>query len=118
MTSDSLRHIIGAALIGLPLWAYGYLWHNEQRPPGPSTHQMFRAPRWLVRLSGRPRPDNQLEVGAVALQVAGLFLFIAPSIMVILGIDSRTRIIVLVLVSLSLMVAGLCIRVLLAIARR
>lgn len=118
MTSKDWLQVIIAILMGVGLWVYGYLWHKERRAPGPSTYQLFYAPCWLVRLSGRPGQDNRLEVGAVILQVAGLFLLVVPFVMVILEVDFDTRAIIIFLVPLSLMIVGLCARVLLAIARR
>jgi hypothetical protein len=119
----NLHYIIGTALLGLPLWLYGYSWHkdggdNRGWRDTAFYRQMFNAPRWLVVVSGAPRPDNYLEIGAVALQIAGLFLFVAPLIMVLTGVRIRTRILITVLVPLSSLAIGLSARVVSAITRR
>lgn len=119
--NNNLHYIIGAALLGLPLWLYGYFWHKDRDRglrDGVFYRQMFNAPRWLVMVSGVPRPDNHLEVGAVTLQIAGLFLFVAPLIMVLMEVGIRTRVLITVLVPLSLMAIGLSARFVLANIRR
>ena len=118
MASKDWQQVVTAFLIGVAFWVYGYQWHKKQQLASPFYHQLFHAPRWLVMLSGKPRPDDQLEVGAVVFQLVGILLFLLPSVMVILKVDFSVRAVIITLVAFGLPVGGLCARVLFAIVRR
>lgn len=118
MSKDLLQMTAGI-LIGVVFWVYGYLEHKRRPAQSPIYHQTFQSPRWLFRLSGKPRDDGQLEIGGVIFQVTGVLLPAVSFVMVVLGVGFRDRAIVVTLILPVLaVVTSACARLLLDRVRR
>jgi hypothetical protein len=119
MSNRDVIQIIVGVLIGSAFWVYGYLEHKKKQACSLIYHQVFKAPRWLFRLSGEPTNDSQLEVGGVIFQVMGFLLPTVSCAMVVLGVEFHARAIVITLVlPIITITTSVCARLLLSLARR
>jgi hypothetical protein len=112
MARKNLEQLIASMIITGILWGVGYLWHDIETTQYPIPPVIKSVPRWLALICGRPQNKEQLEIGAVIVQVAAALQFVSLLSAFVWGVEFERRVMIIYFFSGGGVVASVLVRVL------
>lgn len=95
---------IAVFMLGLGFWLSGYFLQRFEDPT--SQERLFKVPDWLNLIFGKPRPDKQVTIWGMTIQIMGYLLAVGAILGWLIIPELETRIIVLSAWFILILIAG------------